>query len=113
MMSCCLCREDVSSSNRRKQLHGNSCADARGVLLQELSGCSLDEFEETSDPAAWMCYKCQVKLKKLNEARNLVDEVSRLLSGLKRTADSDSVPLAKRPHYSVQPSICPDVSANS
>ena len=94
-------------------MHGNSCADAREVLLQQLSGCSLDEFEETSDPAAWMCYKCQVKLKKLNEARNLVVGVSRLLSGLKRKADSDSVPLAKRPRYFVQPSICPDISANS
>jgi len=43
-----------------------------------------------------MCSKYQVKPKKLIEARNLVDEVSRFLSGLKRNADSDSVPLAKR-----------------
>jgi len=52
--------------------------------LPELSGCSyLEEFEEISAPAAWISYKCQVKLKKLNEARNLADEVSMFLSGLK------------------------------
>jgi len=61
------------------------------VLL--LHGCS---------PAAWMCYKHQVKLKKLNEARYLVDEDLRLLPSLKK-ADSDSVPLTKRPGYSVLP----------
>jgi len=62
----------------------------------------LEELEEVSDPVAWMCYKrgckCQVKPKKLIEARNLVDESSRFLSGLKRKAGSDSVPLAKRIH---------------
>ena len=97
----------------------NNCM---GTAVQMQEGCYCKSFQAVlwmnlrrlaSDPAAWMCYKCQVKLKKLNEARNLVDEVSRLLSGLKRKADSDSVPLAKRPRYSVQPSICPDVSANS
>jgi len=60
----------------------------------------LEEFEESRDPAAWMCYKHLVTLKKLNEARNLVDEVSRLPS---RKANSDSVLIAKRPGYSVQP----------
>jgi len=45
----------------------------------------------------------RLKLKKLNEARNMMDEISRLLIGLKKKADSDSVHLAKRPGNSVQP----------
>jgi len=52
----------------------------------------LEKFEEISAPVS---KKCQIKLKKVNEARNLVGEVSRLLSGLKRKAYSDSVPPAR------------------
>jgi len=48
-----------------------------------------------------MCYKHPVKLKKLNEDRNPVNEVSRLLSGYKRKVNSDSVPLEMRTGYSV------------
>jgi len=51
----------------------------------------LGEFKEISDPSCCLdvLLKRQVKLKKLNYARNLVDEVSRLLS----KADSEETRL--------------------
>jgi len=63
--------------------------------VQELTGWLYSEefataayrlvlFRGVCATAAWMCYKHQIRLKKLSEARSLVDEDLRLLSGLRK-----------------------------
>ena len=85
----------MRTSNRRKKLHGSSCKAARTVLVKELKGLSLQDFKETREVNAYLCYRCEKLLNSLNDSRMVVEDVARKVSGLKKV-DRQLGPPAKR-----------------
>lgn len=57
--TCCLCKSTLPSDKRtRRKLHGESCKEVK-EQLQGISVVPLANFEETSDPTAYLCRKCE------------------------------------------------------
>ena len=57
-MECCLCKNAIETSKRKKTLHGSSCTAAREVLQMEAGNSFLQEFAETGDNNAITVNNC-------------------------------------------------------
>ncbi len=76
---------------------------------------SLQDFKETRDENAYLCYKCEKLLNLLNDSRKLLEDVAKKVSSLQRVErqSASNAPSAKRactvqvrsrmfPHYPPQ-----------
>ncbi len=84
--SCCLCKSVLpSDKRRRRKLHGESCKEVK-EQLQSISAVPLANFEEISDPSAYLCRKCEQRVISIGtwtaKANALKKSIKTLLSQL-------------------------------
>ena len=62
---CCLCRDRVVDTKRKKRLHGAGCTTVEAVLREVLC-VPLEALVQTRNAKAVLCYKCEKVLNSID-----------------------------------------------
>lgn len=85
-----------SALKKRKRFHGNSCQKTRGIIsdVMDVQQLSMESFEETSNPDAFLCHVCDQQGDKLHELQQKAHKIKKdfleKLSQLTKVHESSS-----------------------